>query len=138
MKMNWMTKLAFGFLLSLSALSWSATQSHAADRFGVVGVENTTHVTVRFQHKWGDSAWNEDVLPPGQKKWFAWEFSRAGQDVTPTFHVKFDSDLSPGKFFEGYHLVAYQAPDRGWDFAHKYSFQYDRTRNFIDLFDEKK
>ena len=107
--MNWMTKLAFGLLLSLSALAGSAPQSHAADRFGVVGIENTTHVTVRFQHRWGDRSWNEDVLAPGAKKWFAWEFSHAGEDMTPTFHVKFDSDLSPGKFFESYRLQAYQA-----------------------------
>ena len=136
--MQWATKLAFGLLLSVLAFSANVPQARAADRFGVIGIENTTHVTVRFQHKWGEAAWSSDVLAPGQKKWFAWEFARANEDRTPTFHVRFDSDLSPGKFFEGYRLQAFQAPDRGWDFAHKYSFKYDKTKNFIDLFDEKR
>jgi hypothetical protein len=136
--MNWATKLICGLLLGLSALLSGAAPSQAADRFGVVGIENATHVTVRFQHKWGDRSWNEDVLAPGQRKWFSWQYTHANEDRSPPFHVKFDSDLSPGKFFEGYHLEAYRAPDHGWDFAHKYIFKYDRTKNFIDLFDEKK
>ena len=111
----------------------------AADRFGVIGVENGTKVVIRMQHRWGDGQWTNDVLRPGERKWFWWEFKRANEDKTPRFHVRFDSDLSPGTFWENYKLQAYQAPDHEWASAHKYTYKYDgNTRKFIELYDEKQ
>ena len=117
----------------------TSTIAVAADRFGVIGVENGTKVVIRMQHRWGNGEWQSDVLGPGQRKWFWWEFKRANENQTPRFHVKFDSDLSPGHFWENYDLKAYQAPDHEWVNAHKYIFKYDgNARKFIELYDEKR
>ena len=123
--------------LIVGLVLWIPREAAAADRFAVIGIENATHVTVRYQHRWGEGGWGEDVLAPGQKKWYWHEFKFANEDKNPPFHMKFDSDLSPGQFWEKYHLIAYRAPDHSWDFSHKYIFKYDRSKNFIDLFDEK-
>jgi hypothetical protein len=130
--------LALTLPLVLAATLYGPSKAAAADRFAVIGVENTTHVNVNLQHRWGEGQWANDVLPPGGKKWYWHEFTVANQDTNPPFHVRFDSDLSPGKFEERYHLLAYRAPDHQWEFAHKYVFRYDRSKNFIELFDERK
>jgi hypothetical protein len=129
--------VASTLLLMLGLVLWAPGDAAATERFAVIGIENSTHVTVRYQHRWGDKAWSNDVLSPGQKKVHAHEFSSPNEDRNPPFHVRFDSDLSPGQFVEKYHLRAFAAPDHSWDFAHKYIFQYDRSKNFIDLFDER-
>ena len=113
--------------------------ANAADRFGVIGVENSTKVVIRLQHRWGTSgAWASDTLPPGERKWYWWTFTKPNEDKTPQFQVRFDSDLSPGQFVENYDLTAYQAPAHEWVNAHKYIFRYDGGGKFIELYDEKK
>ena len=124
------------FLLILGLALLEPRDAAATDRFAVIGIENATHVTIRYQHRWGNGGWSNDVLAPGQKRLHSHEFKFANEDKNPPFHVKFDSDLTPGKFWEKYHLKANAGPDHAWNFAHKYIFQYDRSKNFIDLFDE--
>jgi hypothetical protein len=123
--------------MALAVVFCGFETADAADRFGVVGIENSTQVTVRLQHRWGDGSWDLDVLSPGGRKWFWSEFQVANQDKTPPFHVRFDSDLSPGKFVEKYNLKMNQAPDHDWNFSHKYILKYDGNRTFVDLFEEK-
>jgi hypothetical protein len=110
----------------------------AANRFGVVGVENGTHVTIRMHHKWGDDgSWAVDVLQPGARKWFWQTYDRANENRSPKFHVQFDSDLNPGKLFSiNYDLKKNAAPAHEWENAHKYVFKYDGTRNYIDLYQQ--
>jgi hypothetical protein len=134
--MNRRTMLAT--TLSLAAVLCGTPRAEAADRFGVIGVENATHVTIRLNHRWGNAQWGSDVLTPNEKKWYWWTFSHANEDKTPQFQVRFDSDLSPGTFYEKYDLQAYQAPAHEWDNAHKYIFRYDGNKKFIELYDEKK
>jgi hypothetical protein len=126
---------------SLAATICNLPSAKAADRFGVIGIENATHVTIRLQHRWLEkesTPWGSDVLAPGHRKWYWWPFSRPNEDKTPPFHVRFDSDLSPGTFVEKYHLNAFQAPAHEWENAHKYIFRYDGGGKFIELYDEKK
>jgi hypothetical protein len=123
--------------LLLGLALWVPGDAAATDRYAVIGIENATHVTVRYQHRWGEGAWGNDVLTPGEKKWHWHEFKSPNEDKNPPFHVKFDSDLRPGQFWEKYHLRGFAAPDHTWDYAHKYVFKYDGSQNVIDLFDEK-
>lgn len=130
--------LALATTLALAATLCNTPRAEAVDRFGVVGIENATQVTIRLNHRWGDAQWTLDVLAPGQRKWYWWTFSRPNEDRTPPFHVQFDSDLSPGKFVEKYDLRPYQASAHEWENAHKYIFRYDSGKKFIELYDEKK
>jgi hypothetical protein len=123
---------------ALAAALCNTPRAEAADRFGVIGIENATHVTIRLNHRWGNAQWASDVLPPRERKWYWWTFSHANEDKTPGFHVQFDSDLSPGTFVERYDLQPYQAPEHEWQNAHKYIFRYDGGQKFIELYDEKK
>jgi hypothetical protein len=43
--------------LAFSANLLDSPNVEAADRFGVVGIENATNVTVSLQHRWGDGQW---------------------------------------------------------------------------------
>ena len=129
--------LASALLLMLGLTFWAPGDAVAADRFAVIGIENSTHVNVRYQHRWGEGNWGNDALAPGERKWYWHEFKFANEDKNPPFHMRFDSDLSPGTFVEKYHLIGYSAPDHNWDMAHKYIFKYDRSKNFVDLFDER-
>jgi hypothetical protein len=124
--------------LAVTSILFVAPPAEAADRFAVIGVENSTNVTVRMDHRWGEGQWATDVLSPGTRRWFSWEFSVQNQDQNPPFHVRFDSDLSPGKFEERYHLMAFRAPVNDWPHAHKYIFRFDGNQRFIELYDEKK
>jgi hypothetical protein len=109
----------------------------AANRFAVVGVENATHVTIRMEHKWGGGgSWNRDVLQPGGKKWFWHTYDHANENRSPKFHVRFDSDLNPGKLFNiNYDLKKNAAAAHEWDNARKYVFRYDGNRKYIDLYE---
>jgi hypothetical protein len=100
-------------IAALFLATTAATVAVAADRFDVIGVENGTKAVIRIQHRWGREQWKSDTRRSGQWNWFRWEFKRANVDRTPRFHVKFNSDLSPGTFWEDYDLQ-YQAPDHEW------------------------
>ncbi|MBY0458797.1 MAG: hypothetical protein K2V38_15780, partial [Gemmataceae bacterium] len=90
------------------------------------------------QHKWGDGQWHTDVLKPGERKWFWHTYAFANENKSPRFHVKFDSDLKPGSVFTiDYDLKKNAAPAHDWKDAHKYVFEYDGNRQFIDLFEKK-
>jgi hypothetical protein len=123
--------------LAIAAALFGAIEAAAVDRFAVVGIENGTQVTIRLEHKWGNAPWSLDVLGPGQRKLFWHTFATANEDRSPPFNVRFDSDLSAGKFEEGYHLTLYGAPAHEWDNAHKYVFKYDAGRKFVELYDQK-
>jgi hypothetical protein len=123
-------------LMVLVASGFTANTAEAANRYAVVGVENATHVTIRLQHKWGDSGtWTMDAVQPGGKKWFWWTYKAANDNHSPKFHVKFDSDLQPGNVFPiNYDLKKNAAPAHEWDNASQYVFKYDGNRNYIDLY----
>ena len=124
---------AFIAAIALLVAAAGATLA-AANRFAVVGIENGTHVTIRLQHKWGDGTWMTDVLRPGGRKWFWHEYSRANENRSPKFHVRFDSDLNPGDVFHiNYALEKRAAPAHDWEDANKYVFRYDGNRKYIDL-----
>ncbi len=129
--------VALAALVVLATVLCTPPKADAADRFAVVGIENATHVTIRLQHKWGDEQWKMDVIAPGNRKWYWWTYSRPNEDRSPPFHVRFDSDLSPGQFVENYNLKKRAAPDHTWNFAEKYIFRYDRSKNFIELYPER-
>jgi hypothetical protein len=126
--------LALAVPLALATI-WDSPKAEAADRFGVVGIENTTRVTIRLQHRWGNGQWSTDVLGPGGRKWYWSEYRVANEDKSPPFHVRFDSDLSPGQFYEKYDLKKNRAPDHDWNYAHKYAFKYNGNRSFIELYE---
>jgi len=122
-------------LLVIVAADIVAMRADAANRFAVVGVENSTHVTIRLYHKWGDGAWQQDVIPAGGKKWYWYTYANANDNRSPQFHVSFDSDLNPGKIFAiNYDLAKNAAPAHDWEDAQKYVFKYDGNRNYIDLY----
>jgi hypothetical protein len=52
--------LALAVPLALAAIC-GIPKAEAADRFGVVGIENATQVTIRLQHRWGDGQWTTDA-----------------------------------------------------------------------------
>ena|SRR5262245_45430982 len=121
-------------LMIFMATDLAATRAQAANRFAVVGVENSTNVTIRLHHKWGDGEWQRDVIPPGGRKLFWWTYAHANDNRSPKFHVRFDSDLHPGKMFNiDYDLTKRPAPAHDWEDAQKYVFRYDGNRNYIDL-----
>ena len=127
----------FFLQLAVVAATFVPLRSEAADRFGVVGVDNSTRVTIRLQHRWGDGQWASETLPPGTHKWYWWEYTTANEDKSPPFHVRFDSDLSPGRFVEKYDLKKNRAPAHEWHFAHKYTFKYDGNEKFVELFEDR-
>ena len=131
------TALTLAIPLTLAATLCGSRTAEAADRFGVVGIENKTRVPIRLQHRWGDGEWRVDLLGPGTRKWYWWEYQAANENRSPPFHVKFDSDLSPGQFFEKYDLKKRAAPAHDWDFAHKYVFKYNGNTSFVDLYDQR-
>jgi hypothetical protein len=136
-RLDAMSGKAFIAMVTLLVMTAGITVA-AANRFAVVGVENGTHVTIRLQHKWGDGNWRTDVLRPGGRKWFWHEYSRANENHSPAFRVRFDSDLNPGEVFHiNYALKKNAAPAHEWENANKYIFRYDGNRNYIDLFDAR-
>ena len=129
------TLLALAAPLALTATMFSPAKAEAANRFAVVGIENTTQNTINLQHKWGDGEWKTDVLKPGDRKWFWWTYSKQNENKSPKFHVRFDSDLQPGKVFTiNYGLKKYSAPAHDWEDANKYVFKFDGNNKFIDLY----
>ncbi|HEY1186430.1 MAG TPA: hypothetical protein VGE74_02185 [Gemmata sp.] len=132
------TLLALVAPVAIAATLFSPAKAEAANRFAVVGIENTTQHTVRLSHKWGDGQWRTDVLKPGERKWFWHTYTVANENKSPRFHVKFDSDLKPGEVFTiNYDLKKNAAPAHDWENAHKYAFKYDGNKTFIDLYEKK-
>lgn len=130
--------LALGAPLAVAAALLTPTNADAANRFAVVGIENTTQHTIRLSHKWGDGEWHTDVLKPGERKRYWHTYAFANENKSPRFHVRFDSDLTPGRLFTiNYDLKKNAAPAHDWADAHKYAFTYDGNRTFIDLIEKK-
>jgi hypothetical protein len=117
----------------------------AADRFGVVGIENATLTTISFQHRWGDGQWVEEVISPGARKWYWWEYQQANEDSSPPFNVRVtsgstyvDLDGHSGNGWFKYTLGKYRAPVHDWNYAHKYVFRDSRNKpSGLELFDEE-
>ena len=131
-------KTMHAFLALALATIGSTAIVMAANRFAVVGVENGTHVTIRMEHKWGDGSWKLDVLPPGGRKWLWHTYDNPNENRSPRFHLRFDSDLQPGKRFDiNYDLKKRAAPAHDWEDAHKYVFRFDGNRNYIDLYEKR-
>lgn len=127
-------------LLAIALLGLGAPNAAmAADRFAVVGIENTTKANIRMEHRWGEASWQTDVLAPGKRRLISWEYKKQNANESPKLHVRFDSDVSPGKYIENYDLNKKACPDKIWECAHKYVFRYDTgTKKFIELYDQGK
>jgi hypothetical protein len=126
--------VALAALVVLATVLCTPPKAEATKRFAVVGIENGTDVTIRVWYRWGKGQEKLDKIAPGQRKWYSWKYDRPNEDRSPPFHVRFDSDLSPGQFVTNYDLKKNAAPDQTWDFAKKYIFKYDRSRRFIELY----
>src|SRR5262245_6367955 len=125
--------LVAGLVLAVTGFTAVVT---AANRFAVVGVENATDVTIRMEHKWGDGPWRRDVIAPGARKWFWETYDYANENHSRNFHVRFDSDLTPGQFTIRHDLKKNAAPAHEWENARKYAFRYDGNRKYIDLYQQ--
>ena len=128
---------ALAALVVLATVFCTPPKAYATNRFAVVGIENATHVTIHIQYKWGGKPWKKDVIAPGHRKYYWWTYSRPNENKSPRFRVWFDSDLSGRRFIETYNLKKRAAPDHTWNFAEKYIFRYDRSKNFIELYHKK-
>jgi len=122
-------------LLALGFLAARAAPAAAADRFGVIGLTNRTNITVNFRYKVGDGPWVNKRIAPGEKLWFSHRYTRINEDRSPTFYIRFDSDLRFGKDFRTeYKLQRRAAVGQSYEYGKKYAFEYERgDRNFIDL-----
>src|SRR5262245_31258013 len=115
------TPVALVALLILAGTGFTTIVT-AANRFAVVGLENGTQVTIRMEHKWGDGPWKMDVIAPGGRKWFWETYDYANENRSRPFHVRFDSDLTPGQFSIRHDLKKNAAPAHEWENARKYVF----------------
>jgi hypothetical protein len=118
-------------LLGLAAAA--APASAAANRYGIVGIENPTNIPITYEFRWGeDGDWQSYTLAPGERRWHAWTYEYLNENASPRPHVRFDCDLSEELEFKEYGLEAYAAPYKGFDFAKKYVFR--KRGGFLDLY----
>jgi hypothetical protein len=133
--MSHMTKSIVGLLAAVAcSLCLGSTASAQTERFAVFGVQNDTgNLTITYQIKLGDGAWQTYTLAPGKSVTFWHEFANQSDRTFPTTKIRFNSAVGNNpKFMIEYDLDRYAAPDRLYKFAKQYSFK-KNDDNYYDL-----
>jgi hypothetical protein len=121
--------------LALGLLAVNAGPARAADtQYGLVTIENPTPYTLNYSFRWGeDNKWQQATLPPGQQMTHSWRYDYANHNVSPTFYVKFDMDLSPAEVWQTYTLDRYASADQDPSHAKHYKFVLRGNDKLVDL-----
>lgn len=123
-------------LIGFSLVLTLCPQALAADRYGVIGLTNHTQTTLNFTYREGGQSgtWTSMSIQPGEKRWFSHRYEHANEHRSPTFEIRFDSDLRGSNFFIRYTLERRAAVGQSYEQGKKYAFEYEpQDRNFIDL-----
>jgi hypothetical protein len=128
--------MGVGLLLAcLLAIGW-VPQALAVNRYGVICLMNETQVTIPYLYKVGSQgSWERRELEPGQTRWFSHQYDKPNENHSPSFSIRFDSDLrSAQKFNITYTLERHAALGQECAYGKKYAFRYDGgNRRYVDL-----
>ncbi len=94
---------------------------------GCVSIHNPTENTLTFQFRWGNGAWTNYSVAPGQG-WNLWSELRHGRTGTP--EIRFDN--AQGRTIR-YSLEFYSVSRDDLDSGFPYQFQYDDDGDRLDL-----
>jgi hypothetical protein len=102
-------------------------------RYGIVTIHNKTDVTINYAYRIGNGAWRQTSISPGNYRYYYHQYAFANENRSPTFHIRFDSDLGPGIAMKGYVFKRNPAAWPNADFGRHYNFK--RTGgNRIDIY----
>ncbi|MEQ8788702.1 MAG: hypothetical protein RIC55_20495 [Pirellulaceae bacterium] len=122
-------------LLSLGLLGSITNTAQAADRYALLEIHNRTDAVINFQIKFGDGAWQDTYVAPGESVGIYAGFSYPGSYDHDPIHIRFDDDMTSAHHWrEIFPYVSY-APDIDYSRAQQYYFDYDgSTGRYIELF----
>jgi hypothetical protein len=120
--------------LVAAALFLTPGEALATDRCGVIGIVNNTRVPLHYSYKIGNGGWQKATIQPGDQTLYWHWYSSGNEDKSPTFLIRFDSDLTSHNFFLEYTLTRYRASEPTWAKAKQYQFSYDGSGRMVDLY----
>ena len=102
--------IASWFAASL-AVGFPASQAVQAqvvggNRYGIVTVHNKTQWTIKYSYRIGNGAWHQASVEPGRLRYYWHEYDFANENRSPSFHIRFDSDMGPGAAWRQFRLSA--------------------------------
>jgi hypothetical protein len=125
-----MKRFAMALVLGTIGLIGTANGTARAggcDDVGCVHINNPTENTLTFQFRWGNGAWTNYSVAPGQG-WNLWSELRHGRAPTP--EIRFDN--AQGRTIR-YSLEFFQVSRGNLDDGFPYDFQYDDDGDRLDL-----
>jgi hypothetical protein len=103
------------------------------NRYGIVTVHNDSQRTINYSYRIGNSAWRQSSVGPGRLRYYWHRYAFANENHSPSFHIRFDSDMGPGAAWRQYHLKRNPAAWVHSDFGKHYAFK-SVSGNRVDLF----
>ena len=137
MKLRLMLAIASWFAASL-AVGFPASQAVQAqvvggNRYGIVTVHNKTQWTIKYSYRIGNGAWHQASVEPGRLRYYWHEYDFANENRSPSFHIRFDSDMGPGAAWRQFRLERNPAAWVNAEFGRHYDFK-AQAGNQINLF----
>ena len=113
-----------------------ASQAQAANYYAAVDIRNPTHVTLNYQFRWGpDSEWQSFSVAPNSVMTHFWAYAFADQNSSPVPQIRFH--YNPAEVvaqYKTYNLEAYAVPFKIVGVGKKYTFRYDVTGGYLELY----
>jgi hypothetical protein len=113
--------IAFWFA-ALLAVEFSAGQAVQAqviggNRYGIVTIHNKTPWTIKYSYRIGNGPWHQTSVEPEHHRYYWHKYDFANENRSPSFHIRFDSDMGRGAAWREFHLkrnpAAWVHPDFG-------------------------
>lgn len=91
---------------------------------------------INYQIKWGKDGTYQNMSVAGGTAWRSHyhQYANSSSHVSPDLYIRFDSDMTGGKYFQEYKLARYASEDTDCNTkGKKYRFVKDNSDRFIEL-----
>jgi hypothetical protein len=125
--------LAAQFVLDFFSGQAVSAQVVGGNRYGIVTIHNKTEDTLNYSYRIGNGAWQQASIKPGHYRSYSHEYAYANENRSPSFHIRFDSDMGPGVAVRQFTLRRNFAPYVNPEFGRHYDFR-RQAGNQINIF----
>jgi hypothetical protein len=81
-------------VVALCGLFTPKAAAEGDEKYAVTSITNRTRITINYEFRWGNGAWEKFSLLPGHTMHHSWRYEFLGQGESPVKLIRFDMDLS--------------------------------------------
>ena len=103
------------------------------NHYGILTIHNNSDDSINYSYKIGDGNWHQAVINPGERDYYWNKYDYPNENASPSFQIRFDSDLGPGTSWKVYTLRACSATSIDPDLGRDYDFK-RLNNNLVDIY----